>query len=244
MRLNINLASQPYEDARQFWMRWGTGLGVASLLTLALLSVTISGWFAARRDHATIAGYRAQIGERDRTRMRAEEFLNKPENRETRDESQFLNELIERKALSWTLVLEDLEKVMPARVHLISIRPELDENHQLTLKMLVGGDSRDKAIELAKRMEESRRFSQTYIETERPAAVGTGDAVEFDINGVYLPAPFSSAARPVTPADENAARSANAANKPKPKTNPTSEPKLKNKLKANPPAETAKRSQP
>ena len=27
MRLDINLASQPYEDARQFWMRWGTAVG-------------------------------------------------------------------------------------------------------------------------------------------------------------------------------------------------------------------------
>ena len=38
MRLDINLASQPYEDARQFWMRWGTALGAAALLTLALLT--------------------------------------------------------------------------------------------------------------------------------------------------------------------------------------------------------------
>jgi len=84
-------------------------------------------------------------------------------------------------------VLEDLEKVMPARVHLISIHPELDEDNQLTLKMLVGGDSRDKAIELARRMEESGRFAQTYIETESPAAPGSGDAVQFSINGVYIP---------------------------------------------------------
>ena len=63
-------------------------------------------------------------------------------------------------------MLEDLEKVMPARVHLVSIHPELDEDNQLKLKMMVAGDSRDRAIELARRMEDSRRFTQTYIETE------------------------------------------------------------------------------
>ena len=68
MRLNINLASQPYEDARQFWLRWGTALAAASILTLALSAITISGWFAARRDHATIANYRAEIAQRDRAR--------------------------------------------------------------------------------------------------------------------------------------------------------------------------------
>lgn len=241
MRLNINLASQPYEDARMFWMRWGTGLGVASILTLALVTITITGWFAARRDHATIAGYQAQIAERDRTRMRAEEFLNKPENRETRDESQFVNELIERKSLSWTLVLEDLEKVMPPRVHLISIHPELDENNQLTLKMLVGGDSREKAIELAKRMEESRRFSQTYIETERPASAGTGDAVEFNIDGVYVPTPPS----PVTTSETGTAGAVvtNAASK-KAETSNAPKKMISSKPSSKPKAETAKRSQP
>jgi type IV pilus assembly protein PilN len=187
MRLDINLASQPYEDARQFWTRWGTALAVAVILTLALVTFTISNWLAARRDHATIATYRAEIAQRDRKRLQAEEFLNRPENRATRDQSQFLNQLIERKTLSWTHVLEDLEKVMPARVHLISIHPELDEDNQLTLKMVVGGDSRDKALELARRMEDSGHFTQTYIATESSAAVGSGDTVQFNINGVYAP---------------------------------------------------------
>src|SRR5580658_5380495 len=166
MRLDINLASQPYEDSRQFWLHWGTALGVVTILTLALLTFTVSNWFVARRDHAQIAELRAQIAKCDRKRDQAQEFLNRPENRATRDQSQFLNALIERKSLSWTHVLEDLEKVMPARVHLVSIHPELDEDNQLTLKMVVAGDSRERAIELASRMEESRRFSQTYIGIE------------------------------------------------------------------------------
>ncbi len=186
MRLDINLASQPYEDARQFWLRWGTGLGVAAVLTLVLLTVTITDWFAARRDHAEIAGLHAKIAQRDQTRRQAEEFLSQPQNRTTRDESQFLNELIERKSLSWTHVLEDLEKVMPARVHLVSIHPEMDADNQLKLKMLVAGD-RDRALELARRMEDSHRFSQTYVENETPATTGSGDSVQFAIDGIYLP---------------------------------------------------------
>ncbi len=187
MRLDINLASQPYEDARRFWLRWGVALGAVSILTLALVAITITEWFAARYDHATIASYRVQIAQRDAIREQAQAYLNRPENRSTRDQSQFINELIERKSLSWTHVLEDLEQVMPARVHLVSIQPQLDDDNELQLKMIVGGDSRDKAIELAQRMEESKHFSQTYIETEHTATEGTGDKVEFLINGVYVP---------------------------------------------------------
>ena len=166
MRLDINLASQPYEDARQFWVRWGTALAAVALVTLALVAMTVSGWLSARRDHAKIADLKANIAQRDRTRQQAENFLNRPENHTTRDQSQFINELIARKSFSWTRVLENLEKVMPARVHLVSIAPELDEDNQLTLKLWVAGDSRDRALELARRMEESRRFARTYIETE------------------------------------------------------------------------------
>lgn len=187
MRLDINLATQPYEDARQFWTRWGTALTVVSILTLALLAVTVMGWFAARRDHAKIAQLKGEIAQRDRTRQQAEDFLNQPKNRTTRDQSQFLNELIERKSFSWTRVLEDLEKVMPARVHLVSINPELDEDNQLSLKMSVAGDSRDRAIELARRMEDSRRFSKTYIETETSGPPSTGDPIQFMIHAIYVP---------------------------------------------------------
>jgi type IV pilus assembly protein PilN len=222
MRLDINLASQPYEDARQFWLSWGSTLGVAVILTLALLTITISGWFNARRDHATIAHYRGEIAQRDMKRQQAEEFLNRPENRSTRDQSQFLNQLIERKALSWTHVLEDLEKVMPARVHLISIHPELNEDNQLALKMVVGGDSRDKALELARRMEESGHFAQTYIATETSAAVGSGDTVQFNINGVYVPktatapATATATAAPPAPATPKPAKPAKTSKRSKP----------------------------
>src|SRR6202020_1727037 len=200
MRLDINLASQPYEDARQFWMRWGTALAAVAILTLALLTITVSGWFAARRDHARIAELEASIAQRDLKRQQAEQFLNRPENRSTRDQSQFLNELIERKSFSWTRVLEDLEKVMPARVHLVAIQPELDEDNQLRLKMLVAGDSRDKALELARRMEESKHFAQTYIENESYKVSGTGDPVQFAIVAKYVPESVLEAVPKTAPA--------------------------------------------
>jgi len=195
MRLDINLASQPYEDARQFWIRWGTAVGAVGLLTLVLLAADITGWLNARRDRAAIAQKRAMIAQRDQLRTNAERILNLPENRTTRDQSQFLNDLIERKAFSWTRVLENLEKVMPPRVHLIAINPQLDEENQLGLKMTVAGDSRDRAIELARRMEESRRFSQTNIISERTEKQSnSSDTEQFDIVAVYIPEPLAAAA--------------------------------------------------
>ncbi len=209
MRLDINLASQPYEDARQFWMRWGTAVGAVGILTLILLALDVTGWVNARRDRSAIAEKRTMIADRDQLRANAERILNLPQNRSTRDQSQFLNELIERKAFSWTRVLENLEKVMPPRVHLMSINPQLDEDNQLGLKMTVAGDSRDRAIELARRMEESRRFAQTNIVSEHSQKNNTGDTEEFDIVAIYIPEPLTeesskSGARSTTGVKSNA----------------------------------------
>src|SRR3979411_508151 len=187
MRIDINLASQPYEDARQFWLRWGTALAAVAVLTLALLAGTVTGWLNARRDRAKIADLRTRIAQRDETRRQAEDFLNRPENRATLDASQLINELIERKAFSWTRVLEDLEKVMPARTHLVSIRPELDEDNQLALKMVVVGDSRERGIELERRMEDSRHFARTRLTEARYQQSTTGDNAQMDIVAIYVP---------------------------------------------------------
>lgn len=190
MRLDINLASRPYEDARRFWVRWGTAVFVAGLVTLVLLTLTITGWVNARRDHRAMAEKRALIAQRDQLRANAEEFLNRPDNRSTRDTSQFLNELIERKAFSWTRVLENLEKVMPARVHLVGINPQLNEDNQLGLKMTVAGDSPERGIELARRMVESGRFSDTDIIGVRSTQSTTGDTEQMDIVATYIPEPM------------------------------------------------------
>src|SRR5579862_2532400 len=201
MRLDINLASQPYEDARQFWMRWGTAVGAFGLLTLILLTLDITGWVNARRDRATIAQQKAMIAKRDEARANAERILNRPENRTTRDESQFLNQLIERKAFSWTRVLENLEKVMPPRLHVVSISPQLNDDNELALKMNVAGDSRDRAVELERRMEESRRFAQTQITRESYSVQAqNGDNVVCEMTAIYIPETVPSITESPAPA--------------------------------------------
>jgi len=39
MRLDLNLASQPYEDARTFYVRWGTALAMVTLISIILLVI-------------------------------------------------------------------------------------------------------------------------------------------------------------------------------------------------------------
>ena len=191
MRLDINLATHRYEDAGRFWLRWGAGLGILAIATLALVAITISGLYDARIDHKKIAELQAKIAERDHERASAEAMLNRSENRSMRDKSQYLNELIARKAFSWTKAFEDLEKVMPPRLHVVSIAPELNEDNQLAIKMVVAGDTSERAIELARRMEGSQHFRDTRIEGQVTNTQGQqgkeGDTVQTTINALYVP---------------------------------------------------------
>ena len=145
MRIDINLATQPYEDSQQLWVRWGSGVAVIGLFTLMLLYMVITGWVSARKDRNLIRQREEQIAERDNEKTKAEVILNLPENRNTRDRSQFLNDLFQRKAFSWTKVFEDLERVMPARLHVVSIHPEMPNENQLQIKLRVAGESHERA---------------------------------------------------------------------------------------------------
>jgi type IV pilus assembly protein PilN len=198
MRLDINLATQPYEDQRRFWMRWGTGTALAAIVTLALLATTISGWLSARRDRQTVAQMRAKIAERDQERAQAEALLNQPQNRAIRDRSTSLNDLFQRKSFSWTMVFEDLERIMPGQLHVVSIHPETTPDSQLQIKLVVAGQSRDRALELVKKLEESPHFHHTQI-TEEAVANGQNpaDAITYDISAEYVPgvAPAEVAAK-------------------------------------------------
>jgi len=188
MRVDINLASHPYEDAGPLWLRWGGALAAVAVLTLILLYSALSGWASARSDRNLIEQREQQIAARDQQKVKAEETLNLPANRGTRDRAQFLNDLFLRKAFSWTKLFEDMERVMPPRLHVVSIRPERTLDNQLEIKIVVAGESRDRAIELVKKMETSQRFQQTQIEQESSGTGQTpGDNVQFDISIIYVP---------------------------------------------------------
>jgi type IV pilus assembly protein PilN len=198
MRIDINLASQPYEDARRFWTNWGTALGLLGFATLLLVFVAGTRLINANHERKEIADMESVIAKFDAEKAQAEATLNRPQNRLTRDRSQFLNELFARKAFSWTRLFEDLERVMPAHLHVVRISPDLSKDNDLEIKLVVGGDTREQALDLVRKMEGSKRFKGTQIEAERTKDEGggnsPGDRVIFDISASYVPSGETGAA--------------------------------------------------
>jgi len=187
MRIDINLATRPYEDSRQFWTYWGAGLGLLALATALLIFMAVTGYVRAGHDRQQLAKLQSQIAAYDREKAEAEAVLNQPQNRELRDQSQFLNQLFERKSFSWTRVFEDLEQVMPAHLHVISIHPASSDNN-VQIKLVVGGDSQVQALDLVRKMESSKHFKQTRINRElQQEQTPTSDRVQFEIEAAYTP---------------------------------------------------------
>ena len=187
MRLDINLASQPYQDARRFWVLWGLAVAGAVIVTGALVAYTASGFLQARRQQADIDAIQSKISALSDQESQARAVLAEPQNREIRDRSQYLNDLFHHKAFSWTKVFEDLEQVMPPHLHVVAITPALNTNNQLEIRLSVAGESRDRALELVRKMEGSKRFRETAINSESAHGNPGQGEVEFDISALYVP---------------------------------------------------------
>ena len=198
MRIEINLASQPFQDAQRFVRQWSLTLGMVGLLTLALVAGAVLRLRSWTVEEHRINALQAQIAQGDREIAQAQAFLNRPENRDTRDKSLILNELIARKAFSWTEVFSDLERIMPPRLHVVSIRPELTPDNQLALVMMVAGESRERALDLVRRMEKSPRFREPQIvaEATEQQPQNPGDRVQFQISTLYGGEPTAGNAQP------------------------------------------------
>lgn len=190
MRIDINLATQRYEDSRQFWGYWGTGLIVLAMVTALLVFLAASGFVRAGHDRAQITKLKNQIAAYDREKGEAEAVLNQPQNRILREQSRFLNSLFQKKTFSWTRVFEDLERVMPAHLHVISISPETTTDNNVELRLQIGGESNEQALDLVRKMEGSNHFRQTRIDNVKIAdqqSNGSNDRVQFEIDALYTP---------------------------------------------------------
>lgn len=208
MRTNINLASQPYEDAQQYAVYYGSIVFLLAVLTAALI------WFTFHSVRRTsdltrqINQVHSQLATLDREKVSGERMLAMPQNHGTVAKSEYLNSIFARKAFSWTLVFSDMEKLMPPGLRVLSIAPTLDDQNQLQVHITVGGESRERAIELVQNLEKTPRFRNVQLRSDqmnvdsRGNVQGRGsssttseftDPIRFDISANYFPSTQNSA---------------------------------------------------
>ena len=189
MRFRINLASQPYENARRFFTQWGLALTALFVVSGLLVFAAAKSWRVTHSLSRSISEERDRLDKLNTQEKSDLEILNKEQNRDVRERALAINALILRKQFSWTRIFSDLEKMMPTRLHVVAITPQLTPSDEIEIRMQVAGDSRDKAIELVQNMEKAPDFREAQILSETTAQKGSqGDPVSFEISAVYVPA--------------------------------------------------------
>lgn len=199
MKVAVNLASRPFADLGPTLRKLRIGMGVLSAVAILLglgLYLFGSRAAAARARQATVD---AQLNRVNQEQQGYRAMMEQPANARVLSESQEVNGLIDEKSFSWTLAMEDLERVLPAGVQVTTLEPARDKKDgHITVHMRVVG-ARDRAIELVQNLEHSRHFLLPRIvaETAESATNGTQQQVEpvsatnrvnFDVLADYNPA--------------------------------------------------------
>lgn len=204
MRISINLATRPFVELRPILLRLRLGMAALVLLAIALgignhlLSTRASAGLAQMnqiREQTTAVQLRREADERR---------MQQPQNVAVLERSRFLNALFQRKAFSWTAVMMDLERVLPAGVQVTDIEPVVTPEGEVNIRLRVSGD-RQRAVELVRNLERSQRFLHPELASESAQTQENGrtvniaqqaapGAVEFDILSGYNPLPPTAAA--------------------------------------------------
>ena len=170
----INLASQPFRRERAQNAAYALIAAVLTI-TLAVLVILILHERARAADlRGVIEAETRGLQRYQREQAQFSTVLARRENADVFSTSVFLNQLIARRAVSWTRVFKDLGTVMPANMRLMGIRlpqvPTEDANgtSHVQLDMVVGTDRPDVVIDLLKRLQESGLFGAASVVTQQP----------------------------------------------------------------------------
>lgn len=176
MRIGINLATNPLENNRPF-ITLVAVLGTTALLLSGVLAVRgYHEWRASRGVEREITDLSNRLHELDQEQQRLEEFFRRPDVGPVLERAARLNALIARKSVSWTRIFMELERMLPDRVYLVSITPQITEDNQMQLKLSVAGESSAEVIRFVKTLEQSPDFSEVELQAERHPT-GPGAAV-------------------------------------------------------------------
>src|SRR5271170_1422003 len=178
MRITLNLASKPFIELRPLYarLRW---------LMAILLLVAIPLWLLVRTEQrkAALANAKLQAVTDSIQRLKDQQakyqaMMSQPQNAAVLTQATFLNQLFAQKAFSWTAVMMDLETVLPAGVQVMNIDPEIDKSGSVTIRLRVNGQ-RDRAVDLVRNLEHSRRFLQPRLASEALETTTTGNQANF-----------------------------------------------------------------
>lgn len=168
MRIPINLASEPFRRDRPMIVASAAVAGLLTALLGLLIFLAIAERGRASEARESMKQLERQLQTLQQEEARLQGVLRRPENAEVLDRSVFLNALLLRKGVSWTRIFSDLETVTPHDVRLMSVRPQINANNELTLEMWVASASTESLLKFVMQLEQSPVFGATTVPNSLP----------------------------------------------------------------------------
>jgi hypothetical protein len=165
----INLASEPFRRDRPMMVGSAVLAGILLFLLVVQGVTIVSQRHQAADTRQLIERLNGQLKTLSTDQAKLNATLRMGENSEVLERSVFLNSLIDRKAISWTKIFADLEKVMPYNVRLVTVRlPEVDSKNNVLLDMVVGAKEVAPVIQLLNKFEAAPQFGPTDLQNQMP----------------------------------------------------------------------------
>ena len=201
MRVSLNLASRPYVELRPLYKRLRILIAVLALLAFAFWYVLRTEYVRAQEAQAKVDAIHASVARMESEQQRDQEEMQQPRQAGVLHQAQFLNNVFLAKAFSWTAVMMDLERVLPAGVQVSNIDPQVAKDGHVTVRLRVLGQH-DRGVDLMRNLEKSKRFLTPRLTGEsaetssssnqNPSASGVVNGVQFEIVADYNPLPLKA----------------------------------------------------
>ena len=168
MRVPINLAREPFRRDRPMLVASAV-TGILLLVTFFLvLGIAITERRSAAQTKAELNKVQQQRFKIRQEQTRLDAQLRRPDNAIVLDRNVMINDMIRRKAISWTRIFADLEKVMPHNVRIAAIRPQVNSKDQLSLDMTVESEAPEAVLGLIAKLESSDIFGSVENPVSTP----------------------------------------------------------------------------
>ena len=185
MKYHLNLSNNPFPHYRT----------VNVLLSgLVVLTVAFSAW-----QLVSLGGYVEEVRELTATEQETrvewkslgdqigdiEDRLGRPEALAGIEEVRFLNAVIERQRFSWTLLLEDIERVIPRAVYLVALQPQIGDSGEVLVRLEARGQTIDALSQFIRDLEDTDTFRDVAVSSEARGGVDGNSEIQLTMTVQY-----------------------------------------------------------
>ena len=125
--LHLNLASNPWQNSRPFWITVGIAAAVIVILLVNNVQAAWRYYVETEETRVAISEIQARTTAEMQESRRLQDRLETMDRDELMQRVDFVNKRIVERTFSWSQLIDHLERVLPNDVRLTTLRPSIDD---------------------------------------------------------------------------------------------------------------------